>query len=205
MRKLVFFILIFLAIVSFSAVYSIKINDTPIGTTVLNEVTEDVYNVVTTIEYGAVYTIESTTTYDGEYFKNYVVSFSVDGSFTSMITGKYDGNTAKFVFETSYSSNTINISRKNLVILDNNFILSHFIKIIEYPSPLFEMVIPQLLFNPSKTEYAVGEASLKKINNRFEIEYQNEKIYITVEGNRINKIEYPTSSIVVELVDSENF
>ncbi|SHH30274.1 hypothetical protein [Thermosipho atlanticus] len=205
MKKVLVGLLLILSLISFSEIYSIKIDDTPLGTAVLREITDEVYQVVTTIDYGVFYTIESTTTYDGPYFKDYIATFSVDGTTTGRIIGSYDGEVANFTFESQVSSNTISLNKQNLVILDNNFMLSHFLKIIEYPSPIFEIVIPQLLFNPSKTEYAVGEAILNKKGDTFVISFENEKILITVKDNKIYKIEYPDSSITVELVENEDF
>ncbi|MDK2885524.1 MAG: hypothetical protein PWP54_82 [Thermosipho sp. (in: thermotogales)] len=205
MKRILLVFLILFSIFSFANdVYSIKMGETSLGTSVLLEISSDIYKVITTIEYGTEFVVESTTTFEGPYFKDYVVSFSVDGTLTGEITGNYDGKVANFVFESQVGSNTVSINRQKLVILDNNFILSHFLKIIEYPAPTFELVIPQLLFNPSKTEYAVGKASLKKDGDIFEISYQEEKILITFKNGKILKIEYPSSSIIVELVDSEN-
>lgn len=205
MKRTLLFLFLLISVFSFSGVYSIMMNETLLGTSVIHEISTDVYEVVTTVDFGKIFVIDSTTTFEGPYFKEYIATFSVDGTLTGQLNASYDGKVANFIFESQAGSNTVSLNKKNLVILDNNFILSHFIKIIEYPSPTFEMVVPQLLFNPSKTEYAVGEASLKKIGDTFEITFQEEKILITVKNGKIYKIEYPDSSITLELIESENF
>jgi len=205
MKKTLLLLFLVISVFGFSNVYSIMMGETCLGTSVLNEISTDVYQVVTTIDYGTTFVIDSTTTFEGPYFKDYVATFSVDGTYTGELIGNYDGNVANFIFESQTGSSTVSLNKKKLIILDNNFILSHFIKIIEYPSPTFEVVIPQLLFNPAKTEYAVGKASLKKTGDTFEITYQGEKILITVKEGKIYKVEYPESSITLELVESENF
>ncbi|MBT1248484.1 MULTISPECIES: hypothetical protein [unclassified Thermosipho (in: thermotogales)] len=199
MRKFLLFAFLMFSLFSFSEMYSIKIGETLLGTSVLNE-KGDVYTTKTIIDYGMLYTIDSTTVFVDNLFKDYIVTFTVDGSYTGRIIGKYDGKVAKFIFETLQSSYTYTLNKENLFIMDNNFVLSHLKRILDFPSPYFNVVIPQLLFNPSKTEYAVENVSLKKKGEIFELNFRDESIKITYHMGNITRIEYP-GHVVVELID----
>ncbi|QTA37112.1 hypothetical protein JYK00_04985 [Thermosipho ferrireducens] len=182
--------ILFLTLVN-AETYTIRIGDTILGTSIVNKISPESYHVTTTIDYGIVYTVESTTTYNGEFFKNYLVTFTVDGTVTAKISGQYDGTEALFVFETPQSSKTFKLTKKNLIILDNNFMIPHYEKLLETPSPIFEIVIPQALFNPGKTKDAVGIATLKKLDDSFQLLYKNEKVNIEKDESGIVKMEFP--------------
>lgn len=192
MRRLSVFLILSIFILSFSSVYNIKIGETSFGTSVLIKVDPQTYRSISTIDYGVVYTVDATTVYDGLWFKNYVASFTVDGTFTGILKAENSGNEINFVYETRYGSKTsYKLSGGKFVILDNNFILAHIERLLEYPIPYFKLVVPQLIFNPSKTEFATGQASLKKNGEIFEIKFQDESIKIKYENGKIISLEYP--------------
>ena len=192
MKKTLAVAFLIISLIVFSEVYTIKIGETQLGTSVFLKIDENTYRTITTIDYGMIYTIDSTTTYNGAWFKNYTATFTIDGSFTGIINGINNNNKISFVFETLTSSLTYDLSNGKFVVFDNNFVLSHIQRLLEYPMPYFKIVIPQLLFNPSKTEYAIGDATLKKVDrNTFEITYRNEKIRVNFENGKIMSLEYP--------------
>ncbi|ABR30112.1 hypothetical protein SU69_01265 [Thermosipho melanesiensis] len=199
MKKLLVIFIVLFSIFTFAEIYSIKIGDTLLGTSVLFE-NNNIFTTKTEIDYGVLYTIDSTTVFNENLFENYTVSFTVDGSYTGQIVGNYDGKVANFVFETLQSSYTYSLNSRDLIILDNNFVLSHLKRLLEFPAPYFKVVVPQLLFNPSKTGYAVGEATLKKKGDTFELVFRNERIRIKYKEGKILEIEYP-GYVTVELID----
>ncbi len=168
------------------------------------EYTKNGWISVSEIQYGEKYTIETRTTYgpDG-FFQVYEATFKTNGELVAKILGVNKAGKTTITLYAYYdpkapSVKTFTFTEPNIVLLDNNFIIPHFEMILRMPQPRFQILIPQALFNPSKTDKASGIAMLKRLSDRsYVLSYEGTEIKITTDEKGIVRMEY-NNGIVVE-------
>jgi hypothetical protein len=170
------------------------------------EYTKNGWISVSEIQYGEKYTIETRTAYgpDG-FFQVYEATFKTNGELVAKILGVNKAGKTTITLYAYYdpkapSVKTFTFTEPNIVLLDNNFIIPHFEMILRMPQPRFQILIPQALFNPSKTDKASGIAMLKRLSDRsYVLSYEGTEIKITTDEKGIVRMEY-NNGIVVERV-----
>lgn len=188
---------------SLAAEYVVKVDSMTLGR-VTTYVGRNGWISVSEIEYGDKYVVETRTVYgrDG-LFTYYEASFKTGGELVAKIVGQ---KRLRRVFFTLYtyadpkkpSSKVFSFDNPDLVILDNNFIIPHFEMMLKFAKPAFQIMIPQALFDPSKTDKASGVANLKRDQQgRFVLTYENVEIRITTDEHGILRMEY-SNGVVVE-------
>jgi hypothetical protein len=159
---------------------------------------------VSEIQYGEKYTIETRTAYGPNgFFQVYEATFKTNGELVAKILGVNKAGKITITLYAYYdpkapSVKTFTFTEPNIVLLDNNFIIPHFEMILRMPQPRFQILIPQALFNPSKTDKASGIAMLKRLSDRsYVLSYEGTEIKITTDEKGIVRMEY-NNGIVVE-------
>jgi len=170
------------------------------------EYTKNGWISVSEIQYGEKYTIETRTAYGPNgFFQVYEATFKTNGELVAKILGINKAGKTTITLYAYYdpkapSVKTFTFTEPNIVLLDNNFIIPHFEMILRMPQPRFQILIPQALFNPSKTDKASGIAMLKRLSDRsYVLSYEGTEIKITTDEKGIVRMEY-NNGIVVERV-----
>lgn len=170
------------------------------------EYTKNGWISVSEIQYGEKYTIETRTAYGPNgFFQVYEATFKTNGELVAKILGVNKACKTTITLYAYYdpkapSVKTFTFTEPNIVLLDNNFIIPHFEMILRMPQPRFQILIPQALFNPSKTDKASGIAMLKRLSDRsYVLSYEGTEIKITTDEKGIVRMEY-NNGIVVERV-----
>uniref|UniRef100_A0A7C4S011 Uncharacterized protein n=1 Tax=Fervidobacterium pennivorans TaxID=93466 RepID=A0A7C4S011_FERPE len=170
------------------------------------EYTKNGWISVSEIQYGEKYTIETRTAYGPNgFFQVYEATFKTNGELVAKILGVNKAGKTTITLYAYYdpkapSVKTFTFTEPNIVLLDNNFIIPHFEMILRMPQPRFQILIPQALFNPSKTDKASGIAMLKRLSDRsYVLSYEGTEIKITTDEKGIVRMEY-NNGIVVERV-----
>ncbi|MFN4267540.1 MAG: hypothetical protein ACK4EZ_01760 [Fervidobacterium pennivorans] len=170
------------------------------------EYTKNGWISVSEIQYGEKYTIETRTAYcPNGFFQVYEATFKTNGELVAKILGVNKAGKTTITLYAYYdpkapSVKTFTFTEPNIVLLDNNFIIPHFEMILRMPQPRFQILIPQALFNPSKTDKASGIAMLKRLSDRsYVLSYEGTEIKITTDEKGIVRMEY-NNGIVVERV-----
>ncbi|NPU89112.1 MAG: hypothetical protein HPY87_04315 [Fervidobacterium sp.] len=170
------------------------------------EYTKNGWISVSEIQYGEKYTIETRTACGPNgFFQVYEATFKTNGELVAKILGVNKAGKTTITLYAYYdpkapSVKTFTFTEPNIVLLDNNFIIPHFEMILRMPQPRFQILIPQALFNPSKTDKASGIAMLKRLSDRsYVLSYEGTEIKITTDEKGIVRMEY-NNGIVVERV-----
>ena len=170
------------------------------------EYTKNGWISVSEIQYGEKYTIETRTAYGPNgFFQVYEATFKTNGELVAKILGVNKAGKTTITLYAYYdpkapSVKTFTFTEPNIVLLDNNFIIPHFEMILRMPQPRYQILIPQALFNPSKTDKASGIAMLKRLSDRsYVLSYEGTEIKITTDEKGIVRMEY-NNGIVVERV-----
>lgn len=170
------------------------------------EYTKNGWISVSEIQYGEKYTIETRMAYGPNgFFQVYEATFKTNGELVAKILGVNKAGKTTITLYAYYdpkapSVKTFTFTEPNIVLLDNNFIIPHFEMILRMPQPRFQILIPQALFNPSKTDKALGIAMLKRLSDRsYVLSYEGTEIKITTDEKGIVRMEY-NNGIVVERV-----
>ncbi|MGC8820930.1 MAG: hypothetical protein ACP5KD_06770 [Fervidobacterium sp.] len=202
---LLFLLVLILSAQLMAAEYVVKVDNMKLGT-IKVEQSKNGWISVSEIEYGEKYTVETRTVYTRSgMFQIYEATFKTNDEIVAKILGtNKSGRTSVTLYlyydPKSPSVKTFNFNTPDLVILDNNFIIPHFEMMLRTPKPVMNIIIPQALFDPSKTEKATGIAQLKRlVDGRYSFTYENTQILITADKFGIVKMEY-SNGIVVERV-----
>ncbi|MGC9771793.1 hypothetical protein SAMN04488510_10852 [Fervidobacterium changbaicum] len=190
---------------AFGIEYRARIDNMELGR-IQVEFTKNGWISVSEIQYGEKYTIETRTVYGKNgFFEIYEATFKTNGDLVAKILGVNRAGKTTITLYAYYdpkspSVKTFTFTEQNIVLLDNNFIIPHFEMLLKMPQPQFQILIPQALFNPSKTDKASGVAQLKRLSeNVYMLSYEGTDIKITTDKSGIVKMEY-NNGIVVERV-----
>ncbi|MEJ5257334.1 MAG: hypothetical protein WHS64_03705 [Fervidobacterium sp.] len=191
--------------VFFGAEYVARIGEMELGR-IKTQLTKNGWVSVSEIQYGETYLVETRTLYGANgMFQIYEATFKTGGEIVAKILATQKMMKTTITLYAYYdpknpSVKTFSFSEPNLVILDNNFIIPHFEMMLKMPHPKFQILIPQALFNPSKTEKASGIAELKRLEKDiYVLSYEGTDIKIITDKDGIVKMEY-SNGITVERV-----
>lgn len=189
----------------FSAEYVVRVDNMELGR-VKTQLTKNGWVSVSEIQYGEKYVVETRTVYGKSgRFDVYEAVFKTNNEVVAKILGVNKMGRTSITLYAYYdpkspSVKTFNFNTPDLVILDNNFIIPHFEMLLKTPQPVMNIIIPQALFNPSKTEKATGVAEMKRLSEgKYSLSYEGTVITITTDNFGIVKMEY-SNGIVVERV-----
>lgn len=210
-KKLILNITIFMVLLALlsnhamAAEYVVKVDNMQLGTVKVQE-TKNGWISVSEIEYGEKYVVEARTLCGKNgMFQIYEATFKTNNEVVAKILGTNKNGRVAITLYMYYnpkspSVKTFNFDSPNFVILDNNFIIPHFEMMLRMPQPTMNIIIPQSLFDPSKTEKATGIAQLKRISkDKYSFSYEGTEITITTDNFGIVKMEY-SNGITVERV-----
>ncbi len=195
---------VLLAFVSlFGAEYVVKVNDTVLGKILVTQ-EKGIWKSVSEIYYGVMYVVDTRTTYknDGTLL-SYEAIFKTDDQIVAKILGtNRNGKIVMTLYAYSDPKNTMvktfTFSNPNLLVLDNNFVIPHFEMMLRFPRPVFDILIPQALFDPSKTEKATGQGSFRRIKSGvFQFSYEGITIDIETDESGIIKMIYSNGINVI--------
>lgn len=199
------FIMIITTTCLFPAEYVVKIDNMELGR-VRTQWTKNGWICISEIQYGEKYVVETRTLYGkGGRFDMYEAIFKTNNEIVAKILGVNKMGKTSITLYAYYdpkspSVKTFNFNTSDLVLLDNNFIIPHFEMMLKVPQPVMNIIIPQALFNPSKTEKATGVAEMKRLpDGRYTLSYEGTVITITSDNFGIVKMEY-SNGIIVERV-----
>ncbi|WP_241498734.1 hypothetical protein [Fervidobacterium thailandense] len=197
-------LILFLANV-FGAEYIVRVDSMVLGR-VRTSFGKNGWVSVSELEYGEKYIVETRTVYAASgVLAHYEAIFRTRGEVVAKIVGtRRQGTTNVTLYAYNDSSRpavkTFAFDNPEIFIVDNNFVIPHFEMLLKNPRPVYQILIPQALFDPSKTEKASGTATLKRDNQgRFIFSYEGVEIRITVDKDGIVRMEY-SNGIVVERV-----
>ncbi|MCX7653406.1 MAG: hypothetical protein N2Z58_01815 [Fervidobacterium sp.] len=199
------FIMIITTTCLFPAEYVVKIDNMELGR-VRTQWTKNGWICISEIQYGEKYVVETRTLYGkGGRFDMYEAIFKTNNEIVAKILGVNKMGKTSITLYAYYdpkspSVKTFNFNTSDLVLLDNNFIIPHFEMMLRVPQPVMNIIIPQALFNPSKTEKATGVAEMKRLpDGKYTLSYEGTVITITSDNFGIVKMEY-SNGIIVERV-----
>lgn len=205
MNALVIVMAVLVATAVFSAEYAVRIGDMELGR-VRTEYNKNGWRSVSEIQYGEKYVVETRTTYGKNgFFSVYEAVFKTNNEIVAKILGiNKNGRVLVTLYAYSDAKNpsvkSFTFNNASIVVLDNNFVIPHFEMMLRVPHPSMNILIPQALFNPSKTDKAVGVAQLRRLpSGKYEFSYEGTVILITTDKFGISKMEY-SNGIVVERV-----
>lgn len=206
MKKVKLSLLLILVLTSvFGAEYVVRVDSMILGRvkTILGK---NGWVSVSEIEYGEKYIIETRTVYTADgVVAHYEAIFKTRGEVVAKIIGTRRQNTTSVTLYAYNDSSkpavkTFAFDNPEIFILDNNFVIPHFEMLLRNPRPVYHILIPQALFDPSKTEKASGTATLRRDSQgRFIFSYEGVEIKITTDRFGIVRMEY-SNGIVVERV-----
>jgi len=193
------------AVASFGMEYVVRVDQMELGR-IKTENTKNGWTSVSELEYGDKYTVETRTVYGNSgFFEIYEATFKTGGEIVAKILGTNKQSRISITVYMYYdpknpSVKTFTFDNSSMVILDNNFVIPHFEMMLKTPSPVFTILIPQALFDPSKTEKASGNAQLKRTaNGKYVLSYEGLDITISTDKLGIVSMEY-SNGITVERV-----
>jgi len=197
--------LVFTVLITFGAEYIVRVDQMELGK-IKSENTKNGWVSISNLEYGEKYTVETRTVYGKTgYFEQYEAIFKTNDEIVAKILGTNKQNRVSIILYMYYdpknpSVKTFTFDNTEMVILDNNFVIPHFEMMLKTPSPVFTILIPQALFDPSKTEKASGTAQLKRTaDGRYILTYEGLQITIVTDKSGIVTMEY-SNGITVERV-----
>lgn len=198
-------IILLISSLAISAEYTIRIENMELGR-VKTQYTKNGWSSVSEIQYGEKYVVETRTVYgQNGFFTVYEAVFKTNNEVVAKILGvnrqgKVSITLYAYSDQKKPSVKTFTFNDPNMVVLDNNFIIPHFEMMLKMPHPSMNILIPQALFNPSKTDKATGVAQLKRLpSGKYEFSYEGTVILITTDKFGIIKMEY-SNGITVERV-----
>ncbi|MEN3042681.1 MAG: hypothetical protein ABDH59_05200 [Fervidobacterium sp.] len=201
----IIFIMIITTTCLFPAEYVVKVDNMELGR-VRTQWTKNGWICISEIQYGEKYVVETRTLYGKSgRFDMYEAIFKTNNEIVAKILGVNKMGRTSITLYAYYdpkspSVKTFNFNTSDLVLLDNNFIIPHFEMMLKMPQPVMNIIIPQALFNPSKTEKATGVAEMKRLpDGKYTLSYEGTVITITSDNFGIVKMEY-SNGIVVERV-----
>ncbi|MFN6991939.1 MAG: hypothetical protein ACK4MM_04370 [Fervidobacterium sp.] len=208
MRKAINTIIVIILLISslvISAEYTVRIENMELGK-IKTQYTKNSWSSVSEIQYGEKYVVETRTVYGKNgFFTVYEAVFKTNNEVVAKILGvNKQGKVSITLYAYSDQKNpsvkTFTFNEPNMVVLDNNFVIPHFEMMLKMPHPSMNILIPQALFNPSKTDKATGVAQLKRLpSGKYEFSYEGTVILITTDKFGILKMEY-SNGITVERV-----
>lgn len=198
-------IILLISSLAISAEYTVRIENMELGK-VKTQYTKNGWSSVSEIQYGEKYVVETRTVYGKNgFFTVYEAVFKTNNEVVAKILGvNRQGKVSIALYAYSDQKNPsvkiFTFNDPNMVVLDNNFIIPHFEMMLKMPHPSINILIPQALFNPSKTDKATGVAQLKRLSSgKYEFSYEGTVILITTDKFGILKMEY-SNGITVERV-----
>ncbi|AFG34636.1 hypothetical protein Ferpe_0498 [Fervidobacterium pennivorans DSM 9078] len=202
-------LLLVISATTFGVEYIARIDNMELGR-IRVEYTKNGWISVSEIQYGEKYTIETRTAYGPNgFFQVYEATFKTNGELVAKILGVNKAGKTTITLYAYYdpkapSVKTFTFTEPNIVLLDNNFIIPHFEMILRMPQPRFQILIPQALFNPSKTDKASGIAMLKRLSDRsYVLSYEGTEIKITTDEKGIVRMEYNNGIVVERLAEKK--
>lgn len=207
MKKLKLSLLVLMLVLTsvFGAEYVVRVDSMILGRvkTILGK---NGWVSVSEIEYGEKYIVETRTVYTADgVLAHYEAIFRTHGEVVAKIISTRKQNTTNVTLYAYNDSSkpavkTFAFDNPEIFILDKNFVIPHFEMLLRNPRPVYHILIPQALFDPSKTAKASGTATLKRDRQgRFIFSYEGIEIKITVDRFGIVRMEY-SNGIVVERV-----
>ncbi len=202
-KSALIFSIVFVVINVFGAEYVVKVNDTVLGKIVVTQ-EKGIWKSFSEIYYGVTYIVDTRTTYknDGTLL-SYEAVFKTDDEIVAKILGtNRNGKIVMTLYAYSDPKNTMvktfTFNNSNLLVLDNNFVIPHFEMMLKFPRPSFDILIPQALFDPSKTEKATGQGTFKRLRQGlFQFSYEGVTIDIESDDHGITKMTYSNGIIVI--------
>ena len=193
-------------VITFGMEYVVRVDQMELGK-ITTANTKNGWTSVSELEYGEKYRVETRTTYGKSgLFEVYEATFVTGDEVVAKILGTNKQNRISITVYMYYddpknpSVKTFTFDNSSMVILDNNFVIPHFEMMLKTPSPVFTILIPQALFDPSKTEKASGNAQLKRAaNGKYVLSYEGVDITISTDKLGIVSMEY-SNGITVERV-----